>query len=376
VPSQHRHLEFEAFRGRLDSARAERQAKEDRLVKLSSAPSVTVYSYGSKGRELAPLLRARGVECFIFDNGQASRQKANADGYEVLQAIDDDRPVIVAAGQNQIEILASLGSDAFNHSEGSWAFDLPSPYGPAREVAAEASGDPEALFNVYAMLDPQSGSAFLGVLEFRAALDVYRLKGRRPVGEMWRPPVDGLNIRSFCDIGAYDGDSVRATKVNYPTLNRTFTIEPNPDLSAAINKTVDELEITNTHFVGAAWDRSSRLTARTLPSGMFVIEESAAGEIRAECLDSLLQGEQFDYIKMDVEGTERQVIDGGRASIAAARCVAVAGYHLPRDLITLPAQLFGVLGGRFATDNPNGWNLAFAHYSQVFDDSIFYAWRR
>jgi hypothetical protein len=54
----------------------------------------------------------------------------------------------------------------------------------------------------------------------------------------------------------------------------------------------------------------------------------------------------------------------------------VAGYHLPCDLIDLPRQLAGLLGGSFGEANPSGWRLAFAHYSQVFDDSIFYAWRQ
>jgi FkbM family methyltransferase len=370
-----KHETFEGFRKRLTEAHAALFRRETALAELGAAREVAVYSYGSKGRELAGALRHRGVECLIFDNGAASRDRARAAGFQVVERIDDRLPLVVAAGQNQIEILRSLPRPAFNLGEAHFAFDLPAPYGSAREVAAVAGKEAEALFETYRWLDAASAAAFMDVLEYRASMDVHRLKGRRPVGDMWRPPVDGLEIESFCDIGAYDGDSLRAIKAVYPALRRSFTIEPNPALEAAVSQAAAELGIDNRHFIGAAWNRASRLDARELPSAMFVIEESPAGAIAAQPLDSLLAGETFDYFKMDVEGTERQVIAGGEKAIGSAICVAVAGYHLPRDLIDLPRQLAGLLGG-FEETGASGWRLAFAHYSQVFDDSIFYAWRR
>ena len=78
---------------------------------------------------------------------------------------------------------------------------------------------------------------------------------------------------------------------------------------------------------------------------------------------------------MDVEGTERGVLDGGKASLRSASCIAVAAYHLPDDFTDIRAQLGEILGS-FDGAEPGGWRLAFSHYSQVFDDSIFYAWRR
>jgi FkbM family methyltransferase len=311
----------------------------------------------------------------VFDNSAASRDRARADGFQVVDRIDDERPLVVAAGQNQIEILAQLSRPAFNLGEAQFAFDLPAPYGPAREVAAVAFKEVDALYETYNFLDARSAASFLDVLEYRASMDVKRLKRRRPVSEMWIPPVEQLSIESFCDIGAYDGDSLRAIKVSHPEVRRSFTIEPNPALQAAVSQTATDIGVRNTHFVGAAWSRESRLDANELASGMFVIEESPSGAIAAQRLDALLAGEQFDYIKMDVEGTEREVIQGGENAITSAGCIAVAGYHLPRDLIDLPRQLAGLFGGSFGETNTAGWRLAFGHYSQVLDDSIFYAWR-
>ena len=104
---------------------------------------------------------------------------------------------------------------------------------------------------------------------------------------------------------------------------------------------------------------------------MLVIEEDAAGDIQTETLDALAGGAVYDYVKMDVEATGGEVMAGGVETLKRARCIAVASYHLPGDLIDLPTRLRRLLGDEAGTT----WRLAFAHYSQSFDDSIFYLYR-
>jgi hypothetical protein len=77
----------------------------------------------------------------------------------------------------------------------------------------------------------------------------------------------GLDITSFCDIGAYDGDSLRATKTVFPQLRRSFTLEPNPELEAQISESATRLGIDNSHFVGGAWDYDTRLAAHEAING-------------------------------------------------------------------------------------------------------------
>ena len=85
----------------------------------------------------------------------------------------------------------------------------------------------------------------------------------------------------------------------------------------------------------------------------------------------MVEGTVYDYVKMDVEGSEAKVIAGGAETLRRARCIAVASYHLPGDLIDLPNLLCRLLRDEAAST----WRLTFAHYSQSFDDSIFYLYR-
>ena len=369
------HLGRADFAAALRSAACDLDSRRLKLATLEGARTVVVYSYGSKGVELGIMLRDKGVECLVYDNAEASRARARADGFEVVTDIDLDLPLIVAAGQNQIPILASLEREAFNLMESLYALDLYHGYAPARDNPASIIPHLDALFEVYGLLDADSAALFFELLQYRASLNVVHLTRQRPVGEMWHPPVEGLDIRSFCDIGAYDGDSLASIKTVFPQMSRSFTIEPNPEMAGPIAAVAEAKGIANKTFVGAAWSHPARLSARRLPNGMLVIRESDQGTIAADALDTLLGGEQQDYIKMDVEGTERAVLDGGKASLRSASCIAVAAYHLPDDFTDLRAQL-GELLGPLDGSGPDGWRLAFSHYSQVLDDSIFYAWRR
>jgi FkbM family methyltransferase len=153
----------------------------------------------------------------------------------------------------------------------------------------------------------------------------------------------------------------------FPALSRSLTIEPNPELAEPIARSAEALGVDNSHFVGVAWSSDTLVRGRHLMSGMFAIEEAPDGDIPAKSIDRLAGEEPFDFIKMDVEGTERQVIAGARKALSRARCVAMAAYHLPADLRTLPSAV---------EKDGEAWNLAFNHYSQTFDDSIFYLWRQ
>ena len=352
----------------LRKAARERETRRGRLDGLAAERRVVVYSYGTKGTDLALQLRLAGVECVVFDNAPAARERAARDGFETASTLPEGMSVIVAAGQNQVEILDQLGSTAYALAEALYAFDLRNAYGPMREFVAMTLSQAGALFARYQSLEPAYRADFLAMLLYRASLDVRHTDGARlPMREMWTPPLTDLT--SLCDVGAFDGDTLTAMKAVLPALSRSLTIEPNADLAGKIAETAAGLGVANTHYVGAAWNRPARLKAELLFNGMLVIREAEDGDTDAEALDTLAAGESYDYVKFDVEGVEREALQGGAQMLRRARCIAVAAYHLPNDILDLPNQLDAILRAA------DGWRWGFRHYSQSFDDSIFYAFR-
>jgi len=363
-------LDRSAFSGKLNSAFEKfKDTRKDALDLLSKQRSVIVYSFGTRGLDFAYQLRNAGIDCFIFDNSKQAVERAAADGFKTTSDLTLDLPVIVAAGQNQLSILSGLTRPAYSLAEGLYAFDLFNQYDKARLFSETIPTIADELYLVYRRLEPFCRQDFLDVLLYRASLDVkYLASGRKPVSQMWKPPAAVSGIRSFCDVGAYDGDSLISMKAVFPELESTFSVEPNPDLVLKIEDAAEKSGLKNRIFVGAAWSHKTSLNCRVLPNGMMTITEDVTGTIDADALDNVTSPQQYDYIKFDVEGAEAPALEGAKSLLRGSSCIAVASYHLPNDLVDIPNRVSRILG----PESESEWRCAFHHYSECFDDSIFY----
>ena len=62
--------------------------------------------------------------------------------------------------------------------------------------------------------------------------------------------------------------------------------------------------------------------------------------VSARSLDSVLGGASVDYIKYDVEGAEKQAIEGCKNTIKRYRPrLLVSAYHRSEDIFALPLQI-------------------------------------
>jgi len=79
----------------------------------------------------------------------------------------------------------------------------------------------------------------------------------------------------------------------------------------------------------------------------------------------MLPTTNIDFIKLDVEGAEAQVLNGARNAIQRCRPVlALSLYHNPQDLWTLPELIFEIC---------EDYNFYIRqHYHNSFE-SVFYA---
>jgi FkbM family methyltransferase len=366
-------LNRDAFAGRLYAALENfKENREARLNLLSKEESVIVYSYGTRGADFAKQLRSAGIDCLIFDNAQNALSRAVADGFKTTSDPSLDLPLIVAAGQNQLSILSGLTRPAYSLAEGLYAFDLTNQCAKARLFSEAIPAAGAELYQIYRDLDPSCQQDFLNVLLFRVSLDVsWIASSRKSISQMWIPPAAVRTISSFCDVGAYDGDTLISMKAAFPDLKSALAVEPNPDLVAKIEAGSRSSELKCRVFIGAAWSHKTRLSSHVFQNGMMTIKEDVTGNIDADGLDNISSLEPFDYVKFDVEGSEAHALQGARSLLRSSRCIAIAGYHLPNDLLEVPNNVAVILGPKYETE----WRRAFHHYSECFDDSIFYFYR-
>lgn len=366
-------LDQNSFAGKLYAAFENfKENREALLTLLSKEKSVIVYSYGTRGLDLANQLRKAGIDCLVFDNSRDAVDRAAADGFKTTSDINVDLPLIVAAGQNQLSILSGLTRPAYSLAECLYAFDLINQCEKARRFSETIPAKIEELYQIYCRLDSFCRQGFLDVLLYRVSLDVSHIAPtRKPLSQMFVPPAAIRTITSFCDVGAFDGDTLVSMKAAFPGLKSAFAVEPNPALASKIQAAAQNNKLECRVFAGAAWSHKTRLSCRVLENGMMVITEDATGSIDADALDNIISSEHYDYVKFDVEGAEERALKGARSLLRSSYCIGIAGYHLPNDLLDIPNNISAILGSEYETE----WRCAFHHYSECFDDSIFYFYR-
>lgn len=202
-----------------------------------------------------------------------------------------------------------------------------------------------ALAKACALLaDERSREVFSGVVKFRRTgrLDVLRATEDDRTTVM-RELLHLDEYRAAADVGAYDGDTARELTELCPNIERIWALEPDRrnyrklcayaegearvnavNAAAWCERTTIVFDDSGNRNAGVDADGTARRTA----------------EVQAITLDELMGNERVDYIKYDVEGSERQAIQGSARIIREQMPdLLISLYHRTEDLHELILQL-------------------------------------
>jgi FkbM family methyltransferase len=150
--------------------------------------------------------------------------------------------------------------------------------------------------------------------------------------ESWVGP--GAHI---VEVGAYIGNHV----VYYSRFMRPLSLtvlEPNPEAIELLRRNLEANAVSNADlsrlgFAAAATAENYELVCdSTSNRGATRLVHSAGGQVRSAPLDDLIAG-PVDFIKIDVEGMELDVLAGASRIVAASRpkiMIEVFRHHIPR----------------------------------------------
>jgi len=144
----------------------------------------------------------------------------------------------------------------------------------------------------------------------------------------------------FIDAGAYDGTTTEFFMRYVGKANpKSILIEPDASVYDTMVSRMSVLELGNLEFINAAlWNKSGKENFRLIPGGSSQIDKSAMEQVKTVALDDLIN--EATFIKMDVEGAERQALEGAKQLIQ--RCnpkLSIAIYHEPDDLWEVPITI-------------------------------------
>ena len=200
----------------------------------------------------------------------------------------------------------------------------------------------EQVYNLLA--DEESKRIYENVISYKLSGDIkYLWDSENSKADVYESILDCKNISRYMDLGAYNGDTIREMLHFNPNLKKAIAFEPDGRNFRKLNEyaqTVDNIDIQCIN--AGAWnekttllfDASGNRNAGIVSKGNIV---SKIKEVPVVSVDSVLNGESVDYIKYDVEGSEKEALIGSKNTIQMhSPKLLVSLYHRSEDLFVLP----------------------------------------
>ena len=205
----------------------------------------------------------------------------------------------------------------------------------------------EKIEKVYSLLaDDTSKKIYENVINYKLSGNIdYLFKAETDKDETYSL-LCAEKFEYVADLGAYNGDTVREILEYSPNVKAITAFEPDrrnfKKLSQYCESIQDRIAINALN--AAAWSSDTTLLfggEGNRNSGVFAPSKTAKTvEVDARSLDSALSGSRVDYIKYDVEGAEREAIEGSLDTILSYRpALLVSAYHKSEDIFSLPLQI-------------------------------------
>ena len=194
--------------------------------------------------------------------------------------------------------------------------------------------------------DERSKEVYRGVIEFRRSgkLDILNSTANER-SEVMAELLNFEGYRVAADIGAYNGDTAMELTELCPHIEKIIALEPDRrnfrKLSAYAESEPRVIPVNV-----AAWNENATLIFDDSGNRNAGLDEDGSSrrhaEVDAVALDSLLN-EKVDYIKYDVEGAEKQAIEGTAETIKKYHPdLLISVYHRTEDLHELILQIHSI----------------------------------
>ncbi len=201
--------------------------------------------------------------------------------------------------------------------------------------------------------DDESCRIFDNVLSYKLTGDIgYLLDAENDEDEIWENIIRPENIQNAADLGAYNGDTVRELlEKGKGKVQTIWAMEPDA-------RNYKKLELyakgeTRARVIpinAGAWNEETILFFDKSGNRNASFEKNRSqtladrpikvSEVKALPLDSVLNGAHVDYIKYDVEGSEREALDGSLDTLTQhAPTLLVSLYHRSEDIFALPLHI-------------------------------------
>lgn len=135
------------------------------------------------------------------------------------------------------------------------------------------------------------------------------------------------NGDTVLDVGACIGDTTMPMAIKAGSTGKVIAVEPHPTNIEYLKLNLKEFR--DVEIIGkAVWNEKGtiRFNVHNTPTGHSIIshkERSSYIEVQCDTLDNMFADRKIDFVKIDVQGAEVQVLEGGERFLENTRKLVV-----------------------------------------------------
>lgn len=252
----------------------------------------------------------------------------------------DDPIILVAFGTEDPEVLERINKIGENYTV--FAPDIPL-FGKDDFNENELDRRKERLEKLYVMLaDDMSRTVLKNLLNYRLSGKIKYLKAIESTRENTFNELFRFNDSEiYVDLGAYDGDTIEEfLSLTYGKYKTLVAFEPDKKNFVKLQHRMEILDLKAELYPYASWNEKKELSFSGKAG-----RSSALGTkgymVEANSVDNILNGRGATFIKMDVEGAEKETLLGLKNTIQmSAPKLLVSAYHRTWDFLELSELIF------------------------------------
>ena len=219
------------------------------------------------------------------------------------------------------------------------------------------------------LADELSKNTYNTCLEFRTTRKRYMNSIKREAREQYfSSDVVSLDNESFVDCGAYTGDTLKEFLYHSKgVFNNYYAFEPDKKNYAILEKNAKGINGVELFNIGCS-NRRDELCFEGSSDGVSNsgarISENGNEVIKVNRIDNMLESKRVTFIKMDIEGEEKNALEGAWGIIESQRPkLAICIYHSHEDMVNIPYDLMQKL---------NDYRFFIRHYNIDKIETVLY----
>ena len=304
---------------------------------------IVLYGMGNGADKIIKVLDEYGINFQgVFASDGFVRNKEfhghKISSYSELKEKIGEIIVLLCFGSNRSEVIENVRK--ISHEQELYAPEVP-VIGGGLFTVQYVNDNKEAFKEVYRKLaDEKSRQTFENIVNFKLSGKVeYLFDCEVDADEPYESFLKLGNHESFLDLGAYNGDTVADFIKRTNGYKEIIAVEPDRKTFKKLIKNTESYE--NITCVNKCISSFCGTGNFAMNSGRNSVVSEGGSETEFITVDSLLNGKEVSYIKMDVEGQEVGAVNGAEATIIKHKPkMLISCYHRTDDLLELPKAVF------------------------------------